>query len=116
MTTIASLTTARREALPTIREVEQWDREHRRECVERHCTLAHRMLEFADWYIVIGSEVNKRLAALAEREAALTAVFDRLQNFVAETDPALLDAFWFTEHNTAQRIRDARAALRTPQP
>src|SRR5690348_4665068 len=56
-------------ALPDIREVERWDREHRESCVEYHCTNAHRMLAFADWYIVIAHERDKKVATLrAERD------------------------------------------------
>jgi hypothetical protein len=56
-------------ALPTLAEVRVWDREHRQECQERHCTLDHRMLAFADWYIVIEHGYRERIEAEARAEA-----------------------------------------------
>ena len=46
----------------------------------------------------------------AEVDAA-RADFNRLQDFVADADAAILDAFWFTEHNTPDAITARNAAL-----
>lgn len=109
--------TAELRRLPDIREVERWNREHRQECVEYHCTLAHRMLEFADWYIVIAHDLNKRLDAAerAERlEAAAEQALDRMQTawkHLGDGTEQTAQSLWFGIEETEKAL----SAL-TPQP
>jgi hypothetical protein len=68
-----TVTTTDPRPLPSEREVARWDREHRRACQEASCTLPHRMLAFADWYIVIAREVERQLDAQRALSADLRA-------------------------------------------